>query len=253
MLGEFGGLGLPLEGHLWGAKRNWGYRTYRTREELANKYEQLMRQLLREYSRGLAAAVYTQVTDVEGEVNGLLTYDRKLCKLDPAKLCALHAPFFSPPPIIVTRTLLASCEKAAQNWRYRFDAPRGDWFALDFDASAWSEGPGGFGTKGTPGAIVRTEWNSSEIWLRRSFELPELGELHGPELRIHHDEDVTLYLNGQRLTQLRGYTTGYIDLPLASLFKHLRQGRNVLALHCKQTGGGQYIDVGIVDVEAHSR
>ncbi len=90
VLGEFGGLGLPLKGHLWWNKRNWGYRTFRTREELQANYDQLMQKLLPLVEKGLAAAVYTQLTDVEGEVNGLMTYDRRVLKFDPRRLRRWH-------------------------------------------------------------------------------------------------------------------------------------------------------------------
>jgi len=83
VLGEYGGLGLPVKGHLWWNKRNWGYRTYETSNELKMNYAQLMEQLPALKKQGLAAAVYTQTTDVEGEVNGLMTYDRSIIKFDP--------------------------------------------------------------------------------------------------------------------------------------------------------------------------
>lgn len=86
VLGEFGGLGWPVKGHLWWNKRNWGYRTYQTREELQQNYAALLKQLPTLIKQGLAAAVYTQTTDVEGEVNGLMTYDRSLIKIDPTWL-----------------------------------------------------------------------------------------------------------------------------------------------------------------------
>ena len=86
VLGEFGGLGWPVKGHLWWNKRNWGYRTYQTRDELKQNYAALMDQLPDLIKKGLAAAVYTQTTDVEGEVNGLMTYDRSIIKLDPTWL-----------------------------------------------------------------------------------------------------------------------------------------------------------------------
>ncbi len=82
VLGEFGGLGWPVPGHLWTQKRNWGYRTYHSQEELQRHFDQLMQRLLPLVSRGLAAAVYTQLTDVETEVNGLMTYDRAVLKVD---------------------------------------------------------------------------------------------------------------------------------------------------------------------------
>jgi beta-galactosidase/beta-glucuronidase len=90
VLGEFGGLGLPLEGHLWWNKRNWGYRTFEERAKLQSGFEELLQKLEPLVKQGLAAAIYTQTTDVEGEVNGLITYDRKVIKYDAAKLSELH-------------------------------------------------------------------------------------------------------------------------------------------------------------------
>ncbi len=90
VLGEFGGLGLPLEGHLWWNKRNWGYRTFEDRAKLQAAYEDLITKLEPLVKDGLAAAVYTQTTDVEGEINGLMTYDRKEVKFDANRLAELH-------------------------------------------------------------------------------------------------------------------------------------------------------------------
>jgi beta-galactosidase/beta-glucuronidase len=90
VLGEFGGLGLPIEGHLWWNKRNWGYRTFEDRARLQAGYEGLIEKLEPLVKHGLAAAVYTQTSDVEGEVNGLMTYDRRVVKFDEAKLAELH-------------------------------------------------------------------------------------------------------------------------------------------------------------------
>jgi beta-galactosidase/beta-glucuronidase len=90
VLGEFGGLGLPIEGHLWWNKRNWGYRSFQDRAQLQAAYEALVEKLEPLVKQGLDAAVYTQTSDVEGEVNGLMTYDRKVVKFDAAKLAELH-------------------------------------------------------------------------------------------------------------------------------------------------------------------
>ena len=90
VLGEFGGLGLPMAGHLWWDKRNWGYRTFDDQAKLQTAYEGLIEKLAPLVQQGLAAAIYTQTTDVEGEVNGLMTYDRKVMKFDVAKLAQLH-------------------------------------------------------------------------------------------------------------------------------------------------------------------
>lgn len=83
VLGEYGGIGLPLEGHLWWSdKRNWGYVQFKNSEEVTAEYVKYANELKDLVNRGFSAAVYTQTTDVEGEVNGLMTYDRKVIKIN---------------------------------------------------------------------------------------------------------------------------------------------------------------------------
>ena len=89
VLGEFGGLGLPLAGHVWQSQGSWGYRKYADTVDLAAAYRDLVSRLGFLVAHGLAAAVYTQTTDVEIEVNGLLTYDRAVVKL-PADVAQWH-------------------------------------------------------------------------------------------------------------------------------------------------------------------
>ena len=86
VLGEFGGIGLALEGHTWENKRNWGYVQFKTPEEVTTQYLEYARQLLNLSKRGFSAAVYTQITDVEVEVNGLITYDRKVIKVNEEEI-----------------------------------------------------------------------------------------------------------------------------------------------------------------------
>jgi len=102
VLGEFGGLGLPVEGHTWQDKDNWGYRSYGTPEELLYAYTNLIRDLMPMVQNGLSAAVYTQTSDVEVEVNGLMTYDRKIIKMDPGKVTLINSGFF--PPLILANS-----------------------------------------------------------------------------------------------------------------------------------------------------
>lgn len=246
VLGEYGGLGLPIEGHTWQSKDNWGYRTYSSREELTLAYQRLQRNLHRLIGEpGLSAAVYTQTTDVEVEVNGLLTYDREIIKMDPAVVAAANLRLQSPPPTY--RVLMPTSRGQAQTWRYTTKKPADSWSQRDFDDSAWTTGAGGFGTAGTPRAVVRTQWNTPDIWLRRDFTLSE-GDLREPEFMLHHDEDVEIYVNGVRAAALTGYSTDYFTASLsAAAIKALKPGKNVIAVHCRQTGGGQYIDVGIQD------
>src|SRR5690606_25558913 len=93
-LGEFGGLGLPVEGHTWQQKDNWGYQTFKNKEELFNRYKQLIDKLDKLIPMGLSAAVYTQTTDVEVETNGLMTYDRKVIKIPESELFKVHSKLY---------------------------------------------------------------------------------------------------------------------------------------------------------------
>lgn len=250
VLGEFGGLGLPVAGHLWQDRDNWGYRTLKTADELESGYAALIEDLRPLIARGLAAAVYTQTTDVEGEVNGLITYDRRVIKIEPERLRAINARAFLPPPSIITH--LPTSEQTQQPWRWTSRDPGEGWQAIDFREHAWAEDIGGFGTPQTPGTRIGTVWNSSDIWLRRTFTIAPDAEVPNLYVRMHHDEAAKVYLNGKELLSVEGYTTGYRDFgPVdASL---LRRGMNVIAVQCTQTMGGQYIDVGLVSiVEQHT-
>jgi mono/diheme cytochrome c family protein len=132
-----------------------------------------------------------------------------------------------------------------QIWEYTFAKPGDNWFEIAFDDQSWKKDWSGFGTRGTPGSHVRTEWKTSDIWLRKDFRLVEIpGKL---VLRIHHDEDVQVYMNGKLVKILNGHTNRYIDMDIteASL-DVLQTGRNTIAIHCKQTSGGQYIDAGLL-------
>jgi hypothetical protein len=152
------------------------------------------------------------------------------------------APLPIPP---VTRVLVATAENEAQTWRYTTARPAPAWFQPDFDDSSWPQGPAGFGTEGTPGAHVRTLWNTADLWLRRTVTLPD-SLPPSPMLRVHHDEDVEIYVNGILAATATSYTTDYEALPLTPAAKAaLKPGQNLLAAHCHQTGGGQYLDLGL--------
>jgi hypothetical protein len=247
VLGEFGGLGLPLEGHTWQGKNNWGYRSFETKQALNDAYETLIRRLRPLIADGMAAAVYTQTTDVEIEVNGFLTYDREVLKLDEKRVTDLHKKLFGPP--LRETVVVPTSRKDAQTWRYTTDKPADGWEKPEFADASWKEGPGGFGEPSTPGSKVRTNWKTPEIWLRRTVELPS-GSLEGLALSIHHDEDAEVYLNGVQVFAGRGYLTDYMTVPLDDkAVAAAKPGKNIIAVHCKQTGGGQYIDVGLLKVE----
>tara|TARA_R110002096_G_scaffold9967_1_gene38825 strand:- start:1268 stop:3112 length:1845 start_codon:yes stop_codon:yes gene_type:complete len=95
VLGEYGGLGLPIEGHTWQDKDNWGYQSFEDQAALKKRYSKLIMDLKPLLPMGLSAAIYTQTTDVEIETNGLMTYDRKVIKLDPQFLKQLHEELYN--------------------------------------------------------------------------------------------------------------------------------------------------------------
>lgn len=248
VLGEFGGLGLAVPGHLW-KPQHWGYQGVADSGELTEEYERFMQRVyaLRD-SHGLSAAVYTQLTDVEIECNGLLTYDRQIMKPDVERIAAANRGDFSRMP--QRRTLVAAADEGPPaEWAYRTEPPPAGWFAPEHDDAAWARGRAGFGTRITPGARVGTEWNSGEIWLRRSFELPAGFGREDVRLWVHHDEDAEIFINGVRAARLTGYTTEYRPVSiLPEARAALRAGANLIAIHCRQTRGGQYIDAGLCEM-----
>lgn len=245
VLGEFGGLGMPVSGHLWREQGSWGYVAYKDFQALTDAYVQLLTGVRILIPEGLCAAVYTQTSDVEIEVNGLMTYDRAVTKINIDRAREAAKKLYLPPPVI--KSLIPTSESQPQKWRFVLEEPAGNWFAPDFDDAAWKEGDGGFGTEGTPGAVVRTVWKTSDIWLRRSFELDEIPSEGQICLNIHHDEDAEIYINGVLVASTKGFVTSYTLIPLSSdkVREVLKKGKNVMAVHCHQTGGGQYIDVGL--------
>ncbi|PWG81859.1 glycoside hydrolase family 2 protein [Pararcticibacter amylolyticus] len=96
VLGEFGGLGLPVNGHVWQQKDNWGYQSFKNADDLFKRYSEFMDDLESLIKSGLSAAVYTQTTDVEVETNGLMTYDRKVIKVPESKLKSVTQKLYNP-------------------------------------------------------------------------------------------------------------------------------------------------------------
>ena len=143
-----------------------------------------------------------------------------------------------------SRTLLPDARDGGALWRYWHQAQPDGVTAQGFDDSAWPQGRGGFGVSSTPGALVQSPWGTQEIALRHDFVLGDLPD--GLVLSIHHDEDALVFLNGIQVAAFDGFRTDYIDVQLPSAaLDALVVGSNTLAVLCRQTAGGQYIDVGL--------
>jgi hypothetical protein len=122
--------------------------------------------------------------------------------------------------------------------------------APDFDDSAWVSGPGAFASEGTPNMAIGTVRNSFNIWLRRTVTLNKIPRDADLRPLAYHDEDAEVYVNGALIKRIPGYMNGYGLVPLPQeTQKAFKKGRNTLAVHCRQTGGDQGIDVGLVLVQ----
>ena len=159
-----------------------------------------------------------------------------------------YAPAPIPPKVTV---LVPPSRDRSFSWRYTTARPAADWTRPDFDDHAWKEGPAGFGTSGTPGINPATRWDTPDIWLRREVTLPSSTDPSRVQFLLYHDEDAEVYIDGILAAREPGYVTTYQAVEIGEAARErLKPGaRIVLSLHCHQTGGGQGIDVGLVDVE----
>ncbi|MDR0700017.1 MAG: family 43 glycosylhydrolase, partial [Tannerella sp.] len=243
--GEYGGVGYYEQGHFWSEGNP--YATVNSYAELLERYTEYANMLIDfKSNKGLSAAVYTEITDVEMELNGLITYDREVLK-------GYAKDFYDVNRRIINEyryytTIAPTSEETPQTWKYTTTQPAANWFEPVFNDAGWTTGNGGFGTENTPGAVVGTIWNSTNIWLRRTFTLPAQAiEQATLILRLHHDEDCRIYINGVKALEQTGYTSGYAYYSITPEAQAalVPDGENVLAVYCYQTNGGQYIDVGV--------
>jgi beta-galactosidase len=140
--------------------------------------------------------------------------------------------------------LVQAGRDANVEWKYTLAQPLESWATSGFDDSAWTVGRSGFGGP-VPKAEPHTPWSSGDIYLRKEFTLDQIPA--NLNLLVHHDEDVDIYLNGTLIFKEGNFTTDYKNVPLEKeALEALRVGKNVLAVHCHQTAGGQFLDVGLV-------
>lgn len=259
VLSEYGGIKGQLPGnHTWDPQGGWGYgadTAAQTPEEAAEarnkRYRGINDELKSLIRAGLSAAIYTQTTDVEVEINGLLTYDRAEYKFAPEWLAKEHAPLYridkkqtSP------RILLATSRDADSRWSYTTNKPNEGWEKTQFDDSNWNSGLAPFGDPDGELFPVNTHWVSEDIWLRRDFEFSDikLGDLM---LLIHNNDSVEVYLNGVLLRKTGGWSPFYrLEPALDEARKALKNGTNTVAVHCNNKSQGiriHFLDLGLVD------
>lgn len=247
VLGEFGGSRQNIPGHTW-EKGTYDYDKNRDTNGLTTHYEHLWKRTWQYLDDGfLAGAVYTQLTDVEGETNGILTYDREVIKLDEQRTIAANTGACGRVRI---KEIVPNSRFKPLKWRYTFEKPNDDWMKPEFDDSKWQEGLAGFGNgEGVPGvAVWRTRWNTPDIWVRRSFTLDEKPTTN-VALLMYRLESATVFLNGTLAADEKGATISYQETAIKpEAAATLVKGPNTIAIHTS-TKREHFIDAGIATVE----
>lgn len=140
------------------------------------------------------------------------------------------------------KTVLPAADEANYDVKYTETAPGGDWTALSFDPQGWKDGRGPIGDDQSKDKVI---WKTREIWIRRVFRMSDAAAVNALVLKVSHDDDADVYLNGVKVYQKAGVANDYGMAPIAN---GLKDGENVLAMHVVNTGGGSRADLGLVDI-----
>lgn len=245
VLGEFGGLGWPVEGHLWWDQRNWGYLTYYSKEEFQKTLYDLIDKTAPLMGWGLAGAIYTQTTDVEGEVNGLITYDRKFVKVDPASFKRHTEQLFKQwwkPSII-----LSDSELKPQKWKVSYAKHGDSWKDASFNDRAWDQVKAPLSTYDNFFLSEYTDWTGETIYLRRDFHVMDIPD----RLYLKHylpRSTIKVYINGQLVLEHEdrgGRKRDYSHELLHNALPYLKKGLNTIAVELNAQEEQSSFDIGI--------
>ncbi len=144
----------------------------------------------------------------------------------------------------VYKTILPASDEQTYQCKYTETAPAGDWEDIQYDDSGWQTGTAPFTDDKQQ---AKTLWTSKDIWVRRVFSLNDLN-INQLVLKLHHDDNIEVYLNGKEVYNFVGWTSDFKLIPLKDKFKNkLVKGQNVLAIHCANTAGGSWLNAGLLD------
>lgn len=255
VLGEGGGHELTVKDHMWTPTLSIPEKIDRagdlirevmtSPEVLDERYSLWVDNLsaLRKY--GLNAVVYTQISDVENEVNGWLTYDRKISKIPVERLAALHGRLFSP-LAEKGRYLIPLSMNSPQSWRYSTSEPSAGWFKKD-NSVKWNSGKGPFGKIQMNTPEVNSIWDTNSLCLEKEFNLSTLPAKLAVVTYNHGLTDV--YINGEfaiQINNLRRWDTeikvSEVALP-EKASRLLKKGSNHIALKYEFGAINQYSSV----------
>ena len=253
--GEYGGITLFADGHRWQGGSNMTYTQVYSSEDLKNRFIEYVQQMNALQVKGACAAVYTQITDVEDEENGLISYDRKVVKVNDAQMAEIRKAVERNYTHTFIEIVPTSENDNVKNiWKYHTsNSPLSSnkWKDVKFaGANSWAEGRAGFGAGDPPASIIRTTWDSEYIYMRKTIDFRNLSPENIDNLRIslYHDEDCEVYINGVLALSVSGFVNRYAIYELTPAGKAAIKLNepNMIAVSCKQTGGGQFIDLGFV-------
>ena len=245
--GEFGGIGYLIPDHSW-QREGHGYVECANANDLLYLYAEFFAAVKRlRDEKSLSAVVYTELTDVMTEINGMLTYDRVL-KLPVEQIRQINSFNFKAPTY---RILVPTSEENPQQWRHTTFRPDNNWFGKEYDDSQWQTSPAPFGDHGH----VNTPWNTPDLWLRRHFDPGVLSqeELQNLVLLQFNRGRVQIFLNGVQTFAQQGNNRSlegsYEHRPLSTVTREaiIPNGDNVIAVHCftQPAGGPLYFDAGL--------
>lgn len=246
VLGEFGGISLKVDGHMW-SKDFWGYQGSSNPDTLWERYKGLLSHVywLKKHE-GLNAAVYTQITDVEIEANGLITYDRKVTKVPAEKI---HSANTGDIPALVWKDVVPTSVKTGQEWKYTTEKPNDGWFKDDFNAESWKVGKAPFATGKVFEVQPNTKIDWKEIWLKRTVDIPEGVNLDRLKAYVYHDDDVVIYINGVEAVKVQGRRKNYIELDIKKeALDTIKPGKNTISVSCINKNNEGFLDVGLVEM-----
>jgi len=143
------------------------------------------------------------------------------------------------------KTILPASDEESYPIKYTETKPEGDWQSAGYDDKNWQRGVSPIGNdKGHD----KTQWTADDIWIRRVFTVKNVADIHKLLMKISHDDDAEVFLNGKKIYNKVGVVNDYGIIPIED---KLLNGENVLAIHAVNTGGGSRFDIGLVDEEAN--
>lgn len=180
------------------------------------------------FSDTLTATPTRHWTGTDHSIMGLAKVDGKLYRFIGARP-------------VVYQTILPTSDDKAYDVKYTEEMPADGWMNDSFNDQGWKSGSAPFGDT----RRARTQWRSKDLWARRSFDFDGTG-INKLFLKIRHDDNIQVYLNGEKIYELTGWIERFTYVRIANS-KLLKKGSNILAVHISNTAGGQWLDLGLAN------